>query len=59
MKKIDKAIQIETERLREKMLKARCPHNYGMKDTATTGSDFICDMDCEACWNGEVEDDKT
>ena len=58
MKKIEKAIQIETEGLREKILKTRCPHKYGMKDTATTSSDFICDMDCEQCWNEEVENDE-
>jgi hypothetical protein len=59
VKKIEKAIQIETEGLREKILKTRCPHRYGMKDTATKSSDLICNMDCEKCWDGEVEDDKT
>jgi hypothetical protein len=59
LKKIEKAIQIEMEGLREKILKTHCPHRYGMKDTATKSSDLICNMDCEKCWDGEVEDDKT
>lgn len=56
MKKIEKAIQIEMEGLREKILKTRCPHRYGMKDRATE-SDFVCGSDCKACWNEEVEGD--
>lgn len=56
MKKIDKAMQIEMERLEERIAKTKFPHNYGMNDRATE-SDFVCGSDCKACWNEEVEGD--
>jgi hypothetical protein len=57
LKKIEKAIQIEMEGLREKILKTHCPHYYGMKDMSPPT--IICTFHCEECWNEEVEDDKT
>ena len=56
MKKIEKAMEVEMERLEAKILKTCCPHYYGMKDRAVK-SDFMCDNDCKACWNEEVEGD--
>lgn len=57
MKKIEKAMQMEIEGLREKILKTQCPHNYGMKDRAAPRNGFMCDLDCEECWSGEIEGD--
>ena len=54
--KLEKAKQIEIEKLEAKILKTCCPHYYGMKDRAVK-SDFMCDNDCKACWNEEVEGD--
>ena len=59
MKKIEKAMQMEIEGLREKILDTHCPHYYGMKDRTEGKSRFICDGNCEECWNEEVENDET
>lgn len=56
MKKIDKAVQMEVKTLEERIVGKKCPHDYGMKDRAIS-SDFMCDSDCKACWNEEVEGD--
>ena len=56
MTKLEKAKQIEIGKIEAKILKTSCPHHYGMKDRATK-SDFMCDSDCKACWNEEVEGD--
>lgn len=55
MKKIEKAMQIETNGLREKIMNKHCPHYYGMKDDRATSRDFTCDGNCKRCWNEEVE----
>ena len=54
MKKIEKALRMEIEGLRERIVEKDCPHNYGMTDKATS-SGFMCDGDCGDCWNEEVE----
>ena len=57
MKKIEKAMQMEIEGLRERIIKRNCPHNYGIKDMSPPT--VMCTGHCEECWNEEVEDDKT
>lgn len=58
MTRLEKAMQIELEGLREKILKTHCPHYYGMKDRTERRSRSICDGNCEKCWSEEAEDDK-
>ena len=57
MKKIEKAMQMEIEGLRERIIKRHCPHNYGMKDMSPPT--VMCTGHCEECWNEEVENDET
>ena len=57
MTKLEKAVQMEIEGLREKILKTNCPHNYGMKDMSPPT--VMCTGHCEECWNEEVENDET
>ena len=55
MKKIEKAMQMEIENLRERIIKRHCPHNYGMEDMSPPR--VMCTGHCEECWNEEVEGD--
>ena len=55
MTKLEKAMQMEIEGLREKIVKTNCPHNYGMKDMSPPT--VMCTGHCVECWNEEVEDD--
>ena len=60
MTKLEKAKQIEIEKLEAKLLKSYCPHDYDMTDWSTSSNptcSFGCD--CKACWGEEVEDDET
>lgn len=57
LKKIDKAMQMELEGLEARILKTKCPHNYGMKDMSPPT--IMCTGHCKDCWNEEVEDDET
>ena len=57
MTKLEKAKQIEIEKLEAKILETRCPHYYGMKDRAGRDDKFACDSNCEKCWSEEVEGD--
>lgn len=56
MTRLEKAMQMETKTLEERIVEKKCPHDYGMTDCATS-SDFMCDGDCKACWDEEVEGD--
>lgn len=56
MTKLEKAMQIEAEKVKKQIVKSACPHNYGMEDRSTL--DGYCDgNDCGECWNMEVEGD--
>lgn len=57
VKKIEKAMQMELEGLKTRIMKTKCPHNYGMKDMSPPT--VMCTGHCEECWNEEVENDKT
>lgn len=56
MTKLEKAMQMEIEGLKEKILKTRCPHYYGMKDMSPPT--VMCTAQCVECWSEEAEDDK-
>lgn len=55
MTKLEKAMQMEIECLKERIVKTKCPHNYGMKDMSPPT--VMCTGHCEECWSEEVEGD--
>lgn len=57
MTKLEKAKQMEMEELEARIVKTKCPHNYGMKDMSPPT--VMCTGHCEECWNEEVENDET